>query len=103
MPVIIEKADWPLWLGESKGDVIALMRPAPEDVLRVWPVDKRVGHPDALDWAVKRASKTLQLRPPRWWRGSRAIMAGHGSVGVRLGMSRSDEPHFYNESLKPTL
>ena len=43
MPVIIEKADWPLWLGEAEGDVTALMRPAQEDVLRVWPVDKRVG------------------------------------------------------------
>jgi putative SOS response-associated peptidase YedK len=44
MPVIIEKADWPVWLGEAEGDVAALMRPAPEDVLRAWPVDKRVGN-----------------------------------------------------------
>jgi putative SOS response-associated peptidase YedK len=44
MPVIIEKADWPVWLGEPKGDVAALMRPALNDVLRVWPVDKRVGN-----------------------------------------------------------
>ena len=43
MPVIIERADWPLWLGEADGDVMGLMRPAPEDVLRFWPVDKRVG------------------------------------------------------------
>jgi putative SOS response-associated peptidase YedK len=44
MPVILEKADWPLWLGEVEGDVPALLRPLPEDVLRVWPVDKRVGN-----------------------------------------------------------
>ena len=44
MPVIIEKVDWPVWLGEAEGDVAALMRPAPEDALRVWPVDKRVGN-----------------------------------------------------------
>jgi putative SOS response-associated peptidase YedK len=44
MPVIIEKADWPVWLGETKGDVAALMRPGLNDVLRVWPVDKRVGN-----------------------------------------------------------
>jgi putative SOS response-associated peptidase YedK len=42
MPVIIEKADWPVWLGEAEGDPAALLRPAPSDVLRVWQVDKRV-------------------------------------------------------------
>jgi hypothetical protein len=44
MPVIIEPADWPIWLGETEGDVGALLRPAPEDVLRVWPVNKKVGN-----------------------------------------------------------
>ena len=43
MPVILEKADWPLWLGEADGDVPALLRPLPEGVLRFWPIDKRVG------------------------------------------------------------
>ena len=28
MPVIIERADWPLWLGEADGDVAALLRRA---------------------------------------------------------------------------
>ena len=54
MPVIIEKVDWPVWLGETEGDVAALMRPAPENALRIWPVDKRVGNvkndgPDLLE------------------------------------------------------
>jgi putative SOS response-associated peptidase YedK len=44
MPVIVERADWPVWLGEAEGDVAALLRPAPEDVLRLWPVDKQVGN-----------------------------------------------------------
>jgi putative SOS response-associated peptidase YedK len=44
MPVIIERVDWPLWLGEADGDVTALLRPAAEDVLRFWPVDKKVGN-----------------------------------------------------------
>lgn len=44
MPVIIEKTDWPVWLGEVEGDVPALLRPASEGVLRFWPVDKRVGN-----------------------------------------------------------
>ncbi len=37
-------ADWPLWLGEADGDVAGLLRPAPEDALRFWPVDKKVGN-----------------------------------------------------------
>ena len=44
MPVIIEKADWPVWLGEVEGNVPALLRPAPETVLRLWLADKRVGN-----------------------------------------------------------
>jgi len=43
MPVIIERDDWPLWLGESEGDVRALLRPAAEDTLRFWPIGKAVG------------------------------------------------------------
>ena len=44
MPVIIERQDWALWLGEAHGDPGSLLRPAPEDVLRVWPVGKAVGN-----------------------------------------------------------
>lgn len=44
MPVIIEAADWPLWLGEAEGDATALMRPAAEDVLRAWPISTRVNN-----------------------------------------------------------
>ena len=44
MPVIIERADWPVWLGEADGDIEALPRPTAEKVLRVWPVDKKVGN-----------------------------------------------------------
>jgi putative SOS response-associated peptidase YedK len=45
MPVILEQADWPVWLGELDGDHAALLRPAPDGLLRVWPVDRRVGSP----------------------------------------------------------
>ena len=44
MPVILEKANWPVWLGEVEGDVAALLRAAPEGVLLVWPIDKQVGN-----------------------------------------------------------
>jgi putative SOS response-associated peptidase YedK len=43
MPVILEAADWPVWLGEVAGDPAALIRPLPDGVLRLWPVDRRVG------------------------------------------------------------
>jgi putative SOS response-associated peptidase YedK len=44
MPVIIAQPDWPLWLGDTDGDVGALLRPAPDDVLRVWTIGKQVGN-----------------------------------------------------------
>jgi putative SOS response-associated peptidase YedK len=44
MPVILEQSDWPAWLGEEEADPAALLRPAAEGILRLWPVDKRVGN-----------------------------------------------------------
>jgi putative SOS response-associated peptidase YedK len=45
MPVILEPEDWPAWLGEVVGDPAALLKPARDDVLRVWPVSKQVNSP----------------------------------------------------------
>jgi putative SOS response-associated peptidase YedK len=45
MPVIMEPADWPAWMGEADGDPLALLRPAAEDVLRIWPVGRAVNAP----------------------------------------------------------
>jgi putative SOS response-associated peptidase YedK len=45
MPVILEQQDWPVWLGEAEGEYAALLRAAPDGLLRVWPVDRRVGSP----------------------------------------------------------
>ncbi len=42
MPVILDSQHWPLWLGEDEGDPLALMRPAADDVLRIWPVSRAV-------------------------------------------------------------
>jgi putative SOS response-associated peptidase YedK len=44
MPVILEAADWPIWLGEAEGDPVALLKPSEEGVLRFWAIDKRVGN-----------------------------------------------------------
>ena len=54
MPVIVESADWPVWLDEAEGDPTALMRPAAEDVLQAWSISTRVNNvrnngPDLLE------------------------------------------------------
>lgn len=54
MPVVLEEADWPLWLGEEDGDSKALLRPAADDLLRLWPVSRAVNSvrnngPELLD------------------------------------------------------
>lgn len=41
---VIERSDWPVWLGEVDGDAIRLLRAAPDDVLRAWQVDRKVGN-----------------------------------------------------------
>lgn len=45
MPLVLEPADWPMWLGEQEGDVAALLHPAADDVLRLQPVSTRVNTP----------------------------------------------------------
>ncbi|MBR9765598.1 MAG: SOS response-associated peptidase [Rhodobacteraceae bacterium] len=42
MPVVVEEADWPLWLGEAGHGAARLMQPAAEDRLQAWPVSPRV-------------------------------------------------------------
>ena len=52
MPVIIEEADWPAWLGETEADATELLRPAAAGVLRIWPVSTRVNRPANNDEQV---------------------------------------------------
>jgi putative SOS response-associated peptidase YedK len=44
MPVILEQPDWAAWLGEADAEPATLLHSSPENVLRIWPVDKRVGN-----------------------------------------------------------
>ena len=41
MLVVLEKADWPVWLGEQPGDPTSLLRPPPADVLQCRPAGDR--------------------------------------------------------------
>ncbi len=43
MPVVLEPPDWPLWLGETAGDIAALLRPSAA-AFRVWPVSTQVNN-----------------------------------------------------------
>ena len=45
MPLVLEEADWRLWLGEEPGDAAGLLRPAADGTLRAWPVSPRVNSP----------------------------------------------------------
>ncbi|MGA8898245.1 SOS response-associated peptidase family protein [Bradyrhizobium sp.] len=47
MPVVLDEAGWPKWLGEepaSEDELLALLKPCPDEVLKIWPVDKMVGN-----------------------------------------------------------
>jgi putative SOS response-associated peptidase YedK len=42
MPVILDERDWAPWLGEAAAEPSALMRPAAEGALHLWPVSRAV-------------------------------------------------------------
>jgi putative SOS response-associated peptidase YedK len=47
MPVILPKTAWPLWLGEAEAspdELLALLRPYPEELMRAYAIGKAVGN-----------------------------------------------------------
>jgi putative SOS response-associated peptidase YedK len=47
MPVILAECDWPKWLGEepaTEDELLAMLKPCADDMLKIWPVDKKVGN-----------------------------------------------------------
>jgi putative SOS response-associated peptidase YedK len=47
MPVILAEQDWLKWLGEvpaTEKELLALLKPCPDEALRIWPVDNAVGN-----------------------------------------------------------
>ncbi len=47
MPVILAERDWPKWLGEepaAEQELLALLKPCPDEALKIWPVDNLVGN-----------------------------------------------------------
>jgi putative SOS response-associated peptidase YedK len=47
MPVILAESDWPKWLGEepaTEDELLAILKPCPDEALKIWPVDKKVGN-----------------------------------------------------------
>jgi hypothetical protein len=109
MPVIIERSDWPVWLGEVGGDATRLLRAAPDDVLRAWQVDKKVGNVrnDGPELPQNRA--TCQNRQFwarthegwRWFSARRGVVNGeisrqprgfHGLASSASGTAHSHDP-----------
>ncbi len=45
MPVILELDNWPLWLGEAEGNPAELLHSPSDEVLRAWPISRRVNNP----------------------------------------------------------
>jgi putative SOS response-associated peptidase YedK len=47
MPIILDETDWPKWLGEepaTEQELLALLRPCPDESLKIWRVDNTVGN-----------------------------------------------------------
>jgi putative SOS response-associated peptidase YedK len=47
MPVILAESDWPKWLGEESAteqELLALLRPCPDDSLKIWKVNNKVSN-----------------------------------------------------------
>jgi putative SOS response-associated peptidase YedK len=47
MPVILAERDWAKWLGEepaTEEELMALLKPCPDESLKIWPVSKSVGN-----------------------------------------------------------
>jgi putative SOS response-associated peptidase YedK len=47
MPVILDDSNWPRWLGDepaTEAELLALLRPRRDEVLKIWAVDKAVGN-----------------------------------------------------------
>ncbi|UNC16602.1 SOS response-associated peptidase (plasmid) [Acidiphilium multivorum] len=45
MPVIIQREDWPIWLGEVAGHATDLLHPLPDELTLAWPVGLAVNSP----------------------------------------------------------
>lgn len=66
MPVIIERKDWPLWLGETEGEPQTLLKALPADRVRIWPVSRLVNNvrndgPELLEPHVVQEAEPLLL------------------------------------------
>ena len=45
MPVLIQREDWPIWLGEAAGNAAEFFHPASAGLVETWPVGRAVNSP----------------------------------------------------------
>ena len=84
MPVILEPAAWPAWLGEANGTPADLLRPAAVGVVRLWPVSRAVkacGTMGRRCWT--RSTIRTRHRQATRRRGRSRLRALSGSVRYR--------------------
>jgi SOS response associated peptidase (SRAP) len=63
MPVILGPEDWPAWLGEAESDA-ALLKPAGDDGLKVWPIGRLVNSPRKIGAELLGEVAHVTLRTP---------------------------------------
>ncbi|HWX48063.1 MAG TPA: SOS response-associated peptidase [Roseomonas sp.] len=65
MPVVLDRADWSVWLGEDPAEpeaLLALLRPCPPEWLASWPVATRVGRVSENDAGL--LARDPEANPP---------------------------------------
>jgi hypothetical protein len=82
MPVILEAADWPLWLGEVEGDAMTLMQPAAAAVLPGIASECR-GEQRAEQWRSAPGPRIIKSVAKAADDGRR-IMTGYMAMGLAL-------------------
>jgi putative SOS response-associated peptidase YedK len=78
MPVALPRDAWPVWLGESEGDAMALLRAIPGACVAAWPVAARVGN-------VRNNDAALLARDP-----AASVMAGLHDAPLFAGIVTQD-------------
>jgi hypothetical protein len=85
MPVILLERDWSERLGEepaSEAELLAPLKPCPDDALKIWPVGKAVGNVKTIARAQRQIGFTVFAKVP-----TRSIAVLH--IGTSGGVRRS--------------
>ena len=100
VPLILAESDWPKWLGEepaTEEELVAILKPCADEVLKVWPVDKQVGNVKNNGAELLTPVEVAVADPPllvsAGYHGEEIsrYFFGRGAGGARLKPIKSDE------------